>query len=88
MHDVLKNFQVYEKLLVFVQSIGLSPKVASDIFDELSFESLGKIKTNPYVATLSNEVDFATADKIRDELLNKKIILKDTREGTTYEIIK
>ena len=32
--------------------------------------------------------DFALADKIRDELLNKKIILKDTREGTTYEIIK
>lgn len=32
--------------------------------------------------------DFALADSIREELLNKGIILKDTREGTTYEVIK
>jgi cysteinyl-tRNA synthetase len=30
--------------------------------------------------------DFDLADKIRDELLSKGIILKDTREGTTYEV--
>ena len=30
--------------------------------------------------------DYALADKIRDELLNKGIILKDTRDGVTYEI--
>jgi len=32
--------------------------------------------------------DFILADKIRDELKEKGIILKDGREGTTYEIIK
>ena len=32
--------------------------------------------------------DFALADSIRDELLAKGIILKDTREGTTFEVIK
>ena len=32
--------------------------------------------------------DFATADSIRDELASKGIILKDTREGTTYNIEK
>ena len=32
--------------------------------------------------------DFATADKIRDDLLARGIKLIDTREGTTYEIIK
>ena len=31
---------------------------------------------------------FALADKIRNELQEKGIILKDTREGTTYEVIK
>ncbi len=31
--------------------------------------------------------DFETADKIRNELLDKGIILKDTKEGTTYEIL-
>ncbi len=30
--------------------------------------------------------DFALADEIRDELASKNIFIKDTREGTTYEI--
>ena len=30
--------------------------------------------------------DYTEADRIRDELLNEGIALKDTREGTTYEI--
>lgn len=30
--------------------------------------------------------DFALADQIRDELLNQGIILKDTREGTIFEL--
>lgn len=32
-----------------------------------------------------NNKDYALADSIRDELKNKGIIIKDTREGTTYE---
>ena len=32
--------------------------------------------------------NYELADKIRNELLDKKIIIKDTREGTTYEIQK
>jgi len=32
--------------------------------------------------------DYETADKIRDELLKQNIIIKDTREGTTFEIQK
>jgi cysteinyl-tRNA synthetase len=32
--------------------------------------------------------DFGKADQIRDDLLNRGIRLIDTREGTTYEIIK
>lgn len=31
--------------------------------------------------------DYSTADKIRDELLSKGIVLRDTREGTTYEVL-
>lgn len=34
------------------------------------------------------EKNYALADQIRDELANKGIILKDSREGTTYEIVK
>ena len=32
--------------------------------------------------------DFSTADKIRDDLLKKGIRLIDTREGTSYEVIR
>ena len=31
--------------------------------------------------------DYALADKIRDELKNMNVVIKDTREGTTFEII-
>ena len=31
--------------------------------------------------------DFALADKIRDDLLEKGVKLIDTREGTTYELV-
>lgn len=31
--------------------------------------------------------DYSLADQIRDELKNKGIIIKDTREGTTYELM-
>jgi len=34
------------------------------------------------------EKNFELADKIRDELMNKKVLLKDTREGTIFELIK
>ena len=30
--------------------------------------------------------DYVLADKIREELLSEGIILKDTREGTVYEV--
>ena len=30
--------------------------------------------------------DFVSADKVRDELLQKGIVIKDTREGTVYEV--
>ena len=32
--------------------------------------------------------DYDMADKIRNELLEKGIVLKDTREGTIFEIVK
>ncbi len=32
--------------------------------------------------------DYALADKIRDELLEKNIVLKDSRDKTTYEVMK
>lgn len=41
-------------------------------------------KRNQY----KKEKNFAMADEIREELKAKGIIIRDTREGTTYEIVK
>ena len=35
-----------------------------------------------------NNKDYALADSIRDELLSQGITLKDTRDGTIYEVKK
>ena len=34
------------------------------------------------------EKNFEEADKIRKELMDKGIMIKDTREGTVYEVIR
>ncbi len=39
-------------------------------------------------ANAKKNKDFATADKIRDDLMSQGIRLIDTKEGTTYEIVK
>ena len=41
------------------------------------------LKRNEY----KKNKDFGNADKIRDELKEKGILIKDTREGTIFEII-
>ena len=41
------------------------------------------LKRNEY----KKNKDFENADKIRDELKEKGILIKDTREGTIFEII-
>ena len=38
--------------------------------------------------TAKKNKDYELADKIRNELLEKNIIIKDTREGTVYEVNK
>ena len=52
-----------------------------------------KVENEDYIMEMINKrneakknKDYETADKIRNELLEKGIVLKDTREGTTYEL--
>ena len=51
---------------------------------ELDSEILSKIEERNIA---KKNKDFATADKIRDELLDKGVKLIDGRDGTTYELI-
>ncbi|MBO4396001.1 MAG: cysteine--tRNA ligase [Eubacterium sp.] len=74
-----------------VLSIGLSSafdpsacgdESGNDVDEELSAFVEQKIAER---ADAKKNKDFTTADAIRDELLEKGIVLKDTREGTTWE---
>ena len=61
------------------------PKCNSNIDESLEIYINDMInKRNEY----KKNKDFENADKIREELKNRGIIIKDTREGTVFEIVK
>ena len=63
--------------------LGLDLVKTSSIDPELEKYILSKIEERKQA---KQNKDFALADSIREELLSKGIEIKDTREGTTYEI--
>ena len=56
----------------------------TEIDEDLEKEILAKIEERNQA---KKDKDYAKADKIRNELLEKGIKLIDSREGTTYELI-
>ena len=90
LYDVLKDDELtdFTKLYLVndfdkVLSLGLieeEKEVSSEIEEMINkkIEERNEAKKNK---------DYAKADEIRDELLQKGVKLIDTREGTTYEIM-
>ena len=90
-YDVLKDDELNDgtKLAIIekfdeVLSLDLTNIEEKSVDSALEQEILAKIEERKEA---KKNKDFATADKIRDELLEKGIKLIDTREGTTYEIL-
>ena len=89
LYDVLKddisNSTKIELVKDFdkVLSLDLLKEETKEIDSDLENYILSKIEERKEAKA---NKDFALADSIRDELLSKGIILKDTREGVTYEI--
>ena len=81
LNDAQKEYLVSEFDQVF--SLDLI-KEELEVDSDLEKEIEEKIKER---AEAKKNKDFALADSIRDELLEKGIKLVDSREGTTYEII-
>ena len=67
-----------------VLSLDLTKEVKNNIDSELETYILSKIEERKIA---KQNKDFALADSIREELLSRGIELKDTREGTTYNIL-
>lgn len=92
LYDVLKNENLNGTTKI--ELIKNFEKVLSlDLFKSEAEEIDSNLKT--YIETKINErneakknKDYTLADQIREELASKNIMIKDTREGTIYEIIK
>ena len=87
-YDVLKSdMNDYTKLKLInefdqVLSLDLSKEDKKEL--KISEDEIKKLIEERTIAKSSR--DYAKADDIRNKLLDMGIILKDTREGTTYEI--
>jgi cysteinyl-tRNA synthetase len=88
-YDVLKSdMNDYTKLKLInefdtVLSLDLTKEETKEIANKEEIEEL----INERNIAKQNK-DYQKADEIRNKLLDMGVILKDTREGTTYEIIK
>lgn len=75
----LKLLESYDKVL----GLDLIKENKKEIDEDLEKYILSKIEERN---NAKKNKDFTLADNIRNELLEKGIILKDTREGTIYEV--
>jgi len=91
LYDVLKSdmnnstklalIEAFDKVLslnlLAEEDVQIDSELEKYIMDMIALRNEAKASKN-----------FEEADRIRAELLEKKIVLKDSREGTTYEVIK
>ena len=90
-YDILKDDNLNDKTkLELVKSfdnvLSLDLTKEDKIELDISEEEINKLINERNEAKANK--DYAKADEIRNKLQEKGILLKDTREGTTYEIVK
>ena len=92
LYEVLKDNKLNDKTKLElvnsfdkVLSLDLTKEEENEIDRDLEKMIQDKIAER---AEAKKNKDYALADSIRDELLSKNVKLIDTKEGTTYEIIK
>ena len=89
-YDLLKsNMNDYTKLKLInefdeVLSLDLTKEEEQEL--NINEDEINKLISERNIAKANK--DYAKADEIRNKLQEMGILLKDTREGTTYEIIK
>ena len=88
--DVLKSdMNDYTKLTLiseFDEVLSLDLTEDFETHANINEEEINKLIEKRNIAKQNK--DYVLADEIRDKLFNMGILLKDTREGTTYEIVK
>ena len=90
-YDVLKDNSLsdgtkYAIIEEYDKVLSLDLTIVDDVSIDKDLEVYIQEKIEERKQAKKNK-DFATADKIRDELLDKGVKLLDTREGTTFELL-
>ena len=89
-YDILKSemndYTKYKLISEFDEVLSLDLTKADEVKVSIDEEEINKLINERNLAKQNK--DYAKADAIRNKLLDMGILLKDTREGTTYEIIK
>ena len=79
-NDDTKLYLVNEFDKVLSLDLTKAKEVSNELLDKIN-ELISKRNT------AKEEKDYVLADKIRNELTSMNVVIKDTREGTTFEII-
>ena len=89
LYDVLKDETNNNTKLYLIEDFDqvLSLNLLKDEEIDKDFEKYINEKIKERNIAKQNK-DYQKADQIRNELLSKNVIIKDTREGTTFEITK
>ncbi len=75
--EIIKSYDEVLSLDLFIEKNNVDEDLEKYIMEKIKERNEAKLNK-----------DFKLADSIRDELLSKNIVLKDGREGTTFEVIK
>lgn len=89
LYDILKENVNNNTKLKVIESYDqvLSLDLLEEKTKEIDQETINYIEEQIAKRNLAkNNKDYELADKIRKELAEKNIIIKDTREGTIYEV--
>ena len=81
--ELIKDFD-YVLSLNLLQAAGESKETGGNVDAELETFINEKIAAR---AAAKKEKDFAKADAIRAELLDRGVAIKDTREGVVWELV-
>ena len=75
--ELIKDFDKVLSLGLIKEEKEIDQELLNYINEQIEFRKIAK----------SNK-DYAKADEIRQNLLEKNVVIKDTREGTTFEVIE
>lgn len=81
-HDLFKLKKLYHDFVITILGLQFEDEGKSDVLND-AMKALLTLRENA-----RKNKDFATSDKIRDELMKANIIIKDGKDGASWEVVE